>query len=88
MERTIFVPVQLTKLFQDLFKSEKAGGVLLVLCATVSLMIRNTAWGEGYAHFWHADVGGRPLEFWINDGLMTIFFLLVGLELERVVVRR
>lgn len=75
--------MQLTKLFQDLFNSEKAGGMLLVLCATLSLVITNTAFGEGYAHFWHADVGGRPLEFWINDGLMTIFFLLVGLELER-----
>lgn len=75
--------MQLTKLFQDLFNSEKAGGMLLVLCATLSLVITNTPFGEGYAHFWHADVGGRPLEFWINDGLMTIFFLLVGLELER-----
>ena len=82
-ERTIFVPMQLTRLFQDLFNSEKAGGMLLVLCATISLVITNTALGEGYAHFWHADVGGRPLEFWINDGLMSIFFLLIGLELER-----
>ncbi len=75
--------MQVTKLFQDLFSSEKVGGLLLVLCSAVSLVITNTAWGEGYAHFWHADIGGRPLEFWINDGLMTIFFLLVGLELER-----
>ncbi len=75
--------MQLSKLFHDLFSSEKTGGVLLVFCAAVSLVITNTAWGEGYAHFWHADLGGRPLEFWINDGLMTIFFLMIGLELER-----
>lgn len=75
--------MQLTKLFQDLFSSEKAGGLLLVLCAAVSLVITNTSWGAGYAHFWHADLVGRPVEFWINDGLMTIFFLMIGLELER-----
>ncbi len=75
--------MQVSKLFQDLFSSEKVGGLLLVFCATISLVITNTVWGEGYAHFWHADIGGRPLEFWINDGLMSIFFLLIGLELER-----
>ena len=75
--------MQVSKLFQDLFSSEKVGGLLLVFCAMISLVITNTAWGEGYAHFWHADIGGRPLEFWINDGLMSIFFLLIGLELER-----
>lgn len=75
--------MQVSKLFQDLFSSEKVGGLLLVCCATISLVITNTAWGEGYAHFWHTDIGGRPLEFWINDGLMSIFFLLIGLELER-----
>jgi NhaA family Na+:H+ antiporter len=39
--------------------------------------------GDGYLHLWHYDLLGRPLEFWINDGLMTVFFLLVGLEIER-----
>lgn len=75
--------MQVSKLFQDLFASEKVGGLLLVFCATISLVITNTAWGEGYAHFWHTDIGGRPIEFWINDGLMSVFFLLIGLELER-----
>lgn len=71
-----------TALFKDLFASERAGGVVLVLCSALSLLLTNTV-GDGYAHLWHADIAGRPLEFWINDGLMTVFFLLVGLELER-----
>ena len=72
-----------TQLFQDLFSSEKVGGLLLVLCAAVSLLLTNSAWGAHYVDIWHTDLGGRPLEFWINDGLMTVFFLMVGLELER-----
>lgn len=52
-----------TSLFEDLFSSEKAGGLVLVICATVSLALANTQWGEGYVHFWHADILGRPLEF-------------------------
>ncbi|GEP51029.1 Na(+)/H(+) antiporter NhaA [Flavobacterium noncentrifugens] len=38
---------------------------------------------ESYAHFWHSPLSGQTIEYWINDGLMTIFFLLIGLELER-----
>lgn len=71
-----------TALFQDLFSSERIGGVLLVLCAVVSMVLTNTV-GHGYADVWHTALGGRPLEFWVNDGLMAVFFLLVGLELER-----
>lgn len=75
--------MQLTKLFRNFFDSEKASGVVLVLCTVVSLVLTNSALGPAYTGLWHADIGGRPLEFWINDGLMTIFFLMVGLELER-----
>lgn len=75
--------MRLTALFKDFFASEKASGVLLVLCTAVSLVLSNSAPGPAYAHLWHVSIGGHPLEFWINDGLMTIFFLMVGLELER-----
>lgn len=71
-----------TVLFKDLFASERAGGIVLVLCAVISLLLTNLI-GVDYAHLWHVKLGPRPLEFWINDGLMTVFFLLVGLELER-----
>ena len=72
-----------TRLFKEFFESEKAGGIALIFCTIVSLGIANSAWGESYTHFWHSLMGGRPIEFWVNDGLMTVFFLLIGLEIER-----
>lgn len=75
--------MKVTKLFDEFFHSEKAGGLILMVCTAISLLLANSAWGEGYQHLWHASLGPKPLEFWINDGLMTIFFLLVGLEIER-----
>lgn len=75
--------MKLTRLFTEFFHSEKAGGLVLVICTFLSLVLANTAMGDSYIHYWHTEVGNKPLEFWINDALMTIFFLLVGLELER-----
>jgi len=71
------------KLFDDFFNSERAGGLLLIFCAVVSLLLTNSPISESYQHLWHAKVIGESTEYWINDGLMTIFFLLIGLELER-----
>lgn len=71
------------KLFSEFFESEKAGGLVLIVCTAVSLAMANSGLGDMYQHVWHAEVFSKPLEFWINDGLMTIFFLLVGLEIER-----
>lgn len=72
-----------TALFKEFFNSEKAGGFILILATIISLVIANSALGESYIHFWHSYVGGLSLSHWINDGLMAIFFLLIGLELER-----
>jgi NhaA family Na+:H+ antiporter len=78
-------------LFQQFFNSEKAGGLILIICTAISLTIANTSIGPDYIHFWHIPaslhIGTTVIPFrieeWINDGLMTIFFLLVGLEIER-----
>jgi Na+:H+ antiporter, NhaA family len=75
--------MKLTKQFTEFFESEKAGGLILVLATAVSLILANTMFQTGYINFWHFDLGGHSLTHWINDGLMTIFFLLIGLELER-----
>jgi Na+:H+ antiporter, NhaA family len=75
--------MKLSGLFTEFFNSEKAGGLILVACTFVSLVIANTTIGDQYIHFWHTEVVNKPVEFWINDALMAIFFLLVGLELER-----
>ena len=56
----------------------------MLLCATIlSLAIANSAYGNTYQSLWHVQLAGMSLEHWINDGLMAVFFLLVGLELER-----
>lgn len=75
--------MKLTKLFQDFFNSEKAGGLLLILCAALSILLANSGWQVAYINFWKTDFAGAHLDHWINDGLMAIFFLLIGLELER-----
>ena len=78
--------VRLSKLFRDFFESEKTAGLILILCTIVSLVLTNFL-GHSYSGFWHVAIFSKPLEFWINDGLMTIFFLLVGLEIEREIYR-
>lgn len=75
--------MRITKLFNDFFDSEKAGGFVLIACTLLSLFIANSALSEQYANLWHFQIGNHSFEHWINDGLMTIFFLLIGLELER-----
>ncbi len=75
--------MKLAKLVNDFFNSEKAGGILLIFCASISLLITNSSLGDSYQHVWHLPVAGQSTEYWINDGLMAIFFLLIGLELER-----
>ena len=80
-----------TELFREFFQSEKSSGFILIGCTIVSMIIANSVWGEGYAHFWHSYVNlsfsgidlNYSIEHWINDGLMAVFFLLVGLEIER-----
>jgi Na+:H+ antiporter, NhaA family len=72
-----------TKLFKDFLDSEKAGGLLLIFCTVLSLILANSAFGSSYHHFWESSLAGHSLEYWVNDGLMTVFFLLIGLELER-----
>ncbi|MDB5202830.1 MAG: Na+/H+ antiporter NhaA [Ferruginibacter sp.] len=75
--------MKVSKLFTEFFGSEKAGGIVLILCTVISLFISNTGAGASYISFWHTDFHGHSISHWINDGLMAIFFLLIGLELER-----
>lgn len=70
---------------------EAAGGILLMAAAAVAMILANSMFGENYAHFVHAVIGPEltpklgpmTVHLWINDGLMAIFFLLVGLEIKR-----
>ena len=73
----------ITKLFKDFFDSEKAGGLVLIGCTILSLTFANSNFGADYIQFWQTQFGGHSIGHWVNDGLMAIFFLLIGLELER-----
>ena len=71
--------------------SEAAGGILLMASAALAMIIANSTFSEGYGHFVHMvtgpeltpKLGPMTIHLWINDGLMAIFFLLVGLEIKR-----
>ena len=73
----------LSDTFNQFFESEKAGGILLIVCTVVSLVLANSPLGEAYLGLWHFSIAGLSIEHWVNDALMAVFFLLVGLELER-----
>lgn len=69
--------------FARFFESEKAGGMVLVACAVLAIALANSPLGGAYLGFWHVSVAGLTIEQWVNEALMAVFFLLVGLELER-----
>jgi Na+:H+ antiporter, NhaA family len=77
------ITVRLSQTFTEFFRTEKAGAVVLILCTFISLAVANTAIGSSYIGFFHSYLGPLSVEHWINDGLMAIFFLLIGLELKR-----
>jgi NhaA family Na+:H+ antiporter len=75
--------MKLTALFDDFFHSEKSSGLVLMGCTVASLVLANSVWQSEYLAFWNYHVFDHGVSHWVNDGLMAIFFLLVGLELER-----
>src|SRR3712207_1938522 len=80
--------------FQDFAHKQSSGGILLIAAAVIALVWANSPWGESYSTLWHTKltigVGdfsiSKDLTPWINDGLMAIFFLVVGLEIKREVL--
>lgn len=83
-----------TRAFQELAAAGQLGGILLLFCAVCALTWANSPWAGRYFALWETplSVGPAghtltlPLQAWINDGLMTVFFLLVGLEIKREVL--
>lgn len=82
---------KLTQLFIEFVDSEKSSGIVLILCTITAIVIANSPFGKSFLDFWHMKLGfeargialNQSLEHWVNDGLMAIFFLLIGLEIER-----
>src|SRR5688500_7069783 len=78
-------------IFDEFFRSEKTGGIILILCSIASIIIANLSIGSEYQALWHRHADfplanlklNLSVEEWINDGLMAVFFLMVGLEIER-----
>lgn len=78
-------------IFKQFFQSGKIGGIILLICVVVSLIIANSTASEWFSTFLAQEIGfsiasinlNYSLSIWINDGLMAIFFLLVGLEIKR-----
>ena len=76
---------------QAFLGAESAGGIVLLAAALAALVWANSPWGDTYAQVWHAKLAiavgehrfAMSLEHWVNDGLMAVFFLLVGLEIKR-----
>ncbi|OEF23507.1 Na+/H+ antiporter NhaA [Vibrio rumoiensis] len=65
------------------FKMESASGILLVIAAAVAMFIANSSFNGVYQDALHANILGMSASHWINDGLMAVFFLLIGLEVKR-----
>jgi Na+:H+ antiporter, NhaA family len=75
--------VKLSKVFNAFFENEKASGVVLLICTAISMLLANSPMKDSYISFFEITINGTSISHWINEGLMTIFFLLIGLELER-----
>lgn len=80
--------------FQEFLHKEASGGILLLICTVVALLWANSPLAGGYNNLWQTNltigigsfVLAKPLLLWINDGLMAIFFFVVGLEIKREVL--
>ncbi|MGH2679044.1 MAG: Na+/H+ antiporter NhaA [Actinomycetota bacterium] len=85
------VPRRIVRPLQEFLSTATASGTLLLLAALVALAWANSPWGDAYERFWRTPAElhlgswaiGHDLRHWVNDGLMTLFFLVVGLELKR-----
>jgi NhaA family Na+:H+ antiporter len=84
-------PTRLLEPLRDFLREEAAGGILLMVAAAVALLVANSPAWEAWDALWHTDVGivvganewSMSLLHWVNDGLMAVFFLVVGLEIKR-----
>ncbi|RXM41093.1 Na+/H+ antiporter NhaA [Chryseobacterium sp. CH21] len=84
--------MNLSLYFKKFFNNSQSSGIILIFCVLISLLIANSSAAENFQHFLDTEVGTHlfgleyPVSIWINDGLMAVFFLLVGLEIKRELV--
>jgi len=88
------MPLRLTRMlqpFEDFFKLQASGGIVLVSATLLALVLANSPFRDLYFHFWEVELAvgfdnfglSNSLHHWINDGLMAVFFFVVGLEVKR-----
>lgn len=85
------IPRRVVQPLQSFAEEEAASGVVLLVAAVAALVWANLPWGDTYEEFWSTsltlDVGrwslSADLRHWVNDGLMALFFLVVGVEIKR-----
>ena len=75
-----------TGALRTFLSTELAGGAVLAAAVVVALVWANAPWSETYRDLWRRDLGPLDLRSWVNDGLMTVFFLVVALEIQRELV--
>ena len=92
LKATTDAPIRpLIRPFQEFAARETSGGILLLLCTVAALVWVNSPWAGSYEALWHTKLIlgladhtlDHELHFWVNDGLMAIFFFVVGLEIKR-----
>jgi hypothetical protein len=76
----------LPSVLRGLLTSGATAGLLLMAAAAIALVVANSSLGPAYAHALHVEWAGLSITHWINDALMALFFLLVGLEIKRELV--
>jgi NhaA family Na+:H+ antiporter len=92
--RRIFVPQRAVRAAQAFVRVEASSGIVLLVAAVAALVWANSPASESYDDLWHAVISidlqvaavSEDLRHWVNDGLMTVFFFLVGLEIKRELV--
>ena len=75
--------IRLSASFRSFIESEASGGIILMAVAALALIAANSPLSEAYFGLLKTYVGGLSILHWVNDALMAVFFLLVGLEIKR-----
>lgn len=84
--RASLVPQRTQPMLLRFFRSEPAAAIILLVMAAFALIVANSSWQENYYHLLESNVAGLSVHHWINDALMAVFFLMVGLEIKREMV--
>ena len=78
-------------MIEDFISKEAMSGIILFIATVAAVIVANSSWGQSYYDLWHMPLGitlgertiSMTLTYWIDDGLMALFFLMVGLEIKR-----